>query len=834
MQQDDASATSPTALLRRIGRLRLIARFSLFLESLLPAFWPLLAVCGVFLVLAFFAVPGLLPFWAHWVYLAVFAGLVLRALLLGLRRTRLPDPVAADRRIEQESGLKHQPLAVLEDRPGVATPEALALWQVHVARLAAGLQEMRAGAPRISLAPQDPLALRAVLLLALVTGAVTAGADRLPLLREALLPQDRTPAAPLLLDAWITPPAYTRAAPVFLGALPPGTAVEVPAGSVLSARISHLKRNPLLKIDGVESPFEGQGDDAWSLERQLLGGSSLTITDGRRDLAAWPLSVRPDAVPTVEFVKDPSVSPRGALRIDWKARDDYAVETVTADIRRPGREGIPPLSLKLASPRRAEAAGAFYTDLTDHPWAGLPVEIRLTASDGKGQAAGSAPFAMTLPERRFTHPIARAIILNRKILVQDPDAAEHVAEAVRDIQVQTGRYDNDTVVFLGLGTIYARLRLSEDVASIVEPVQRLLWDLAVRVEEGDIGTIERDLRAAEQAMRDAIQQNAPDPELEKAIADMQRAMDRYMEAMMRRAYENARREQPRPSDPNSRVISSRDLQQMLDKARDLARMGQKEAAQAMLDQLRELMEQLANSEPMLADGDQEGMESDNPAAQMMQNLQDLARRQRDLMDRSMQQANRQRGQQGQRGQQQGQQGQGQQGQQPGEGEGEGLAGDQEALRRQLGELMRQMGEMGNIPGGLGRAEQAMRQAQEALGGGQPGQAAGAQGQALDQMRQALRELGQQMQQQMGQGQGRGQGQPQRQNGTEQAGQERGRDPLGREPPRNGEGTGGGVTIPDDNQVERSRAIFDELRRRAGEPARPPVERDYIDRLLRWF
>jgi hypothetical protein len=35
-------------------------------------------------------------------------------------------------------------------------------------------------------------------------------------------------------------------------------------------------------------------------------------------------------------------------------------------------------------------------------------------------------------------------------------------------------------------------------------------------------------------------------------------------------------------------------------------------------------------------------------------------------------------------------------------------------------------------------------------------------------------------------------------------------------------------------LERAKEILDELRRRAGDTARPPEEHDYIDRLLRRF
>jgi hypothetical protein len=58
-----------------------------------------------------------------------------------------------------------------------------------------------------------------------------------------------------------------------------------------------------------------------------------------------------------------------------------------------------------------------------------------------------------------------------------------------------------------------------------------------------------------------------------------------------------------------------------------------------------------------------------------------------------------------------------------------------------------------------------------------------------------------------------------------------RDPLGRK-----QGTqldpGDNVKVPDDITVQRAREILDELRKRLGQPARPPIERDYLERLVK--
>src|SRR3546814_13788157 len=63
-----------------------------------------------------------------------------------------------------------------------------------------------------------------------------------------------------------------------------------------------------------------------------------------------------------------------------------------------------------------------------------------------------------------------------------------------------------------------------------------------------------------------------------------------------------------------------------------------------------------------------------------------------------------------------------------------------------------------------------------------------------------------------------------------------RDPRGRETQgRNyGQVNREGVHIPDEMGLRRTREIVDELRRRRGERERPPLELDYLDRLLDQF
>jgi uncharacterized protein (TIGR02302 family) len=825
---------------RFVMRLRL-AGLALFWERVWPPCWPALAALGVFLVLALFDFLPKLP------------GLVQAAILIGLGaafmagvaaafgRTGVPDITSARRRIEQASGLEHRPLQALSDRPS-GTPDAAsaALWEAHRRRMAAAARRLRIGLPHAGFAARDPFGLRAVLAILLLLAAIDAGSDWRDRLVRSLRPDiaGRSAVATASLDAWVTPPDYTGLAPQFLR--PEATeTLRIPTGSKLLAQVHGGSATPSLAIDSEAKDFDAVDKQNFRAAATLTTGKQLAVTQAGTTLGKWQIEVIPDNPPTIGFAKTPEGTEHAALRIDYRASDDYGVESAKAVIRRDG--GNPDETIELDMPlpglRLKEAQATSYHDLSPHPWAGLPVEIRLVATDALGQTGESEPVRMKLPERKFEHPVARAIIDQRKELVSDPSSRLAVADTLSDLRERPQLYRDDTVAFLAMRLAEERLRLNDDAKSTAE-VQQILWDTALRIEDGRMSLAEREMRRLQQELQDALAKNAPDEEIDRLMKELQQALDRYLQALAENMARNPEQFQ-QPIDP-SKVISSRDLQRMLDRARDLARNGARDQARELLSQLQNMLENLRMARP-----GQMPQQGSSQAQKMMRDMHDLMQRQQQLLDRSFR-AQQQQGQQGQQGRM-GQRGQ-QQGQQPGQQPGQQQGGDQpdpngqlgdaagqqEGLRRTLGEMMRRLGDgLGDIPEPLGRAERAMRDATEALQQRQPGEAIGPQTEALDQLQQAARDFAQQMQRRM-QGQW---GNPNDDDlgatdGTPRDRVER--DPLGRPLSNNGTYDQGDVKIPDQNTLQKAREILDELRRRAGERSRPEIELDYIDRLLKRF
>ena len=130
-------------------------------------------------------------------------------------------------------------------------------------------------------------------------------------------------------------------------------------------------------------------------------------------------------------------------------------------------------------------------------------------------------------------------------------------------------------------------------------------------------------------------------------------------------------------------------------------------------------------------------------------------------------------------------------------------------------------EGGEPPDEFKGAQEAMRDAKEAIGQGNLDSATQQQSLALDKLRKGAQSLAEQMME----------------GGESQAGQgpgNNGRDPLGRPDRSNRPDLGLSVKVPDEIDIQRAREVLDELRRRLGDPARPTIELDYLERLIKPF
>ena len=874
-----------------LSRLALVAERTW--EALL---WPFV-VLAAFLIISLFDLWSLLPPILHRALLVV-SGVALLVSLLPLIRFPVPTRAEALRRLERDADIKHRPASSYEDKLGTTSrADTQLLWAVHRERLAKLVAKLKPSWPMPRTDRKDPYAVRSALVLVLIVAALAAGPNRWDRVASAFSPAARTTTAPLRLDAWVTPPIYTGVAPIVLadGSEPVGAgnetvrALSVPERSELIVRAyaPHGQSVSLVSQadDGSQAttvaPKATGSQGLLEFNLALTTPGSADVKVGGNTVAKWRFDLIKDANPQISLMGSPTTTPRGALRLSFRATDDHGVASAEArfvladakDAAAATPESVPELDggktksnllteaplMPLPLPRvnAKQVEGKSTQDLTAHPWAGLKVRMTLAARDQAGQVGLSEPYEFILPERNFTKPLAKAVVEQRKKLVREPDSAERVAMALDALTIGDDRAVPDKTVYLALRDAYWRLDTDQSPESIASVVTQL-WEIALRVEDGNIPEAERDVKAAQDRLSEALKQNASPEEIQRLVDDLRNALGRYLQALAEQAQQKGNLPEPQKSNNGDQTISDRELDKLLDNIEKLAKSGSKDMAEQMLSELKDILDRL-----------QTGTFSDSAkqqrAAKMMKDLNDLVSKQQKLLDDTfkakrdqggtrqadqfnvsppgqpmefgpgiymspfgMPQENSEANGQSEgsdnsqgrsaTGRNQARGGRQQQGQRP--GQFDELSKQQGDLREQLQSMIDRLHiEGATSPEQFKDAGDAMGRAQEAMRDSNLDQATEEQGHALDQLRQGAQSLAEQMMEngeaQVGKGQGNS-----------------GKDPLGRPDRSNRPDLGLSVKVPDEIDIQRAREVLDELRRRLGDPSRPMIELDYLERLIR--
>jgi uncharacterized protein (TIGR02302 family) len=584
----------------------------------------------------------------------------------------------------------------------------------------------------------------------------------------------------------------------------------------------------------------------------------------------WSVVATPDKAPTVTPKGEVTREQDGRMRLPFSAADDYGVTAGRAEItldlpaitRRYGLvidpEAREALILDLPMPIRGDRAAfdeALVDDVSKHPFANLPVQVRLMATDAINQTGQSEPLSVTLPGKRFFDPVAAALAELRRDLLWNRANAPMTTQWLKAILHEPDGLIRKEGVLLRL-RVLAR-KLDAEKASLTpedrDAIAEELWDLALLVEEGDLKSAMERLRRAQDRLDEAIRNGADPAEIEELMEELRQAMREYMDELARNAERAPGPDEPQ-QDFEGMMMSGDQLQQMMDELQRLMEEGRMAEAAELMEQMRQLMENMR----MVEGQGGEGQQGNGPMRDLGQTLRD----QQGLSDDAFRElqdpgSSQQPGQQPGEGQEQGQE-QGQQpGEQPGQGDqpGQGQAGRdgqlgrpgdgppqgtlserQRELRNRLGDLMN-----GDLPGDgsaageegrrrLEEAGRAMEDAERALREGNLPEAMDRQSEAMEALREGIRNFGEALAEQQ-----------QRQNGGAAEGEAFGnadptrpQDPLGREPGNGARIGSDRNALQGDDVYRRAEELLGEIRRRQGEQTRPEAERDYLRRLLDMF
>ncbi|WP_091585412.1 TIGR02302 family protein [Mesorhizobium qingshengii] len=853
--------SSDRGLAGRLALSRLATRVSMMVERGWPLLLPLVIVASLFLSVSWLGLFSRLPDLARIGAVAAFSIAALAA-LYPLRFFRMPGAAEVDRRIEAANHLLHSPVLVQTDRPsGRESSFSQALWREHQKRMAGQLDSLGADLPRTRVPERDPWGLRAVAALLLVTAFAFSFGPAGGRLSDGFNAHGAHDAVPPRIDAWVTPPAYTGKPPIFLTAdanqMTP--TFTVPDGSDVSLRVTGGSGEETLAYagkDGSSRPIDPAGPQAAATAKpasspatpskvrqftgKLTGDGTLTLKSGDDELGRWAFAIVPDKPPQIRFVGEPKRAANGAFELNYQINDDYGAATAKAifalaDPQAPNAHPLyGPPEMPLTLPRRGGKSNVAKTskDLTEHVWAGGSIKLTLVATDDAGHTASSETKTLTMPERPFANPLARAVIEQRRLLALDANAKPRVLDLMDAITLRPEDTFDNMAHYLAIMSARSRLKMAASDDQLRNEVS-YLWEIALGIEEGNLSAAEKRLRQAQQALQDAIKNGASDAEIEKAMKELREAMNQFLQEFAERAKQNPNAPQMQQ---NGQELRQSDIDRMMDQIENLAKSGDRDKAQQLLSQLQDMMNNLQ------AGRQQQGGEQDSQMRQQMDKLGEILRRQQEMMNDTFRMDQMQRGER-QRGQNRDEQlGGGQDENLPGVGQDRDplarpksmtpqefadalkqLQQGQGQLKSDLEQLKKGLEGMGMEPNeGFGEAGKSMGNAEQALGEGQGDEAVGHQGRALEALRKGAKDMMKQMQAMQGD-----------EGGSQEGGRQQNadRDPLGRPRASQGPDFGDSVKVPDEIDVQRARQILEAIRKRLGNALSPDIERSYLERLL---
>ncbi|MBS1103089.1 DUF4175 family protein [Gluconobacter sp. Dm-62] len=601
-----------------------------------PLRWPLLLVA--FYGLACLArIPQSLPDWLHTALEVGVFGTALWLTISGLRRVAPVSIPVADRRIERDSELAYQPLLSLTDRPAyVGNGEQSAIWSRHVERVTASLGTLRVGLPHPETSLHERLALIAVPL-AIAIAALLGGTHSPSRLHAGLIPGVDDDSVPLpTLQAWIDRPPYAPGAPIFLSATGRNT-LNVPQGAILNATITGAHGKP--GFSGLATIAENRLDtESWNSHGTLQQSGTVSITVRGRTLGSWRVTVEPDLPPTVTWDGKPGPQQDDwRTGLPWHVHQTYGVASLEAEINLPGltRGRILRVPIPLDGQPK-DAKGVATPDLSSDPFAGMDVEGRLHAKSASGRESRSDIVRFQIGARKFTDPLARALVaLRRRLMLGQQRASQAAAEL--SLLTQT---TEERSILAALGLEIASLQKDAPEGS-ADRVPGDLWALALYLDDlrrdgPEIADAAAEVRAAQQGvqqqldhMRDLGDKGHTLPEqeeLQRRTQALKDALNRRMQLLFSRAAQSG------IMMPQSGTSSADPFSDEMRRLQSEANQGHGDEALKRLQQMEDMAERMRQASPEDLKALAAQMKAQAEAQAQRAALHDLVHRETTLLD----------------------------------------------------------------------------------------------------------------------------------------------------------------------------------------------------------
>jgi hypothetical protein len=570
-RKQDAADGDPIPRLRRRAKNLLWAEY--FGQAAAPA---------IFLFVAYLTA-ALFGFANDWAFAACCL-LALLSIALTLAKLNPPTGHAIDRRIETASGLKHRPLAMLEDEPEDDRPDGQALWAANRRRVLASLATARIGGPAPAAAAQDPWALRGLLLSLLLCGLIIAGPAAPGRLAGAFA-WPSWPFAGPSVTAWITPPGFTGQPPQILQRGAPITAF---AGSKITIIIAGPETAPAIRLADATIPSTPLSESSHRADATLTTSGALLVGPWWHRLARWRIDIVPPGAPVITFTGVDNID-ANHIKLHWHVTDAYGLQTATATLKPEDYPNALAQHFDLPANTGDETA---ILDLATSPFHALQNNLTIEIRNIAGKTASSVwQGPIIFPGMSEKTATGLALDNLRQQIAIDPHNIRLAATAMKQLS-EAPPSQITAAADLKLSVLTCAIWLQQTGPQAA--IDRMMA-LIQEIEAGPGFGSAQALAAANQALTAALQRglNGQMPDaatLQKLLQAMKDALSQHIAAL-----------QPSAQMPQgAQKLDMSALDQMAQKIAADEAAGHTEQAAQELQQLQKILSELAAAKPMTA------------------------------------------------------------------------------------------------------------------------------------------------------------------------------------------------------------------------------------------
>lgn len=628
-------------------------KLNVWIEKYWPIFLSFLSLWGIYLCLGLLGIPQHLPDILRIMFLTIICIGSIGLVIYQIKRFPFASFKENLQRIEQINKLDNQPLQTLYDNP--VHTENRAVWNVHIQRIFSNFPNLKVGAPRIFKGHYhiNRLAIVTICIFAalFVSNERIASSRLLSAMRPGY--DDASMSLPNF-QAWIIPPSYSNAAPIYIKSRTETIATDPKAR--LHIALTGLKQrpdfvNPEKKIVISNISILQPEANQWQIEGTIENSGILRIQARGREIASWNFNLPDNLPPQIIWT-----GPVEKSNYDWKtafpfeASQHYGIQSFCLIVTVPENKNHPKEEiLSLTQPlgdHPKKISQILYQDLSDNIWAGSQAQATISVIDVTGQNTISKKVTFTLPKRIFSSPIAQKLDQIRQSYGTDQLSKENTLNELIQLQNIPNAFQDYDLFLNYISIVYFLDNANGNTPQIKAETLSRLWDLIIDTEErtnsnSEIAKANIELRAAQASVQeqlDKMQRLGKDKITNQDRQELNRRLERLQNAvaqkMMALAKQNAK---DNPQDTNSKELQFTSARSFEDMFKDMSKTienGNVDKALQQLEYTNQVLNTMRGATPEDIKKLEGHLKSQKEMEKLTKDLEKLTKEQQNLLNQT--------------------------------------------------------------------------------------------------------------------------------------------------------------------------------------------------------